>query len=339
MVYLYFLLITLATFLASTFLYIKTVGGAAKFFPDFDAGKIIFAIPLLICAPSFFLIRMLTENQTDILFYPSDLLLVATLIGAGLIGVCGLYEKINRFSFVVLALCCGICAYILPEDFALYGLELAPIYKKGAIAASWFLIALGCSVLAVSDGLLSVFVTIFSLAMIVFYAISGISAMQFLFVAIILGIAWGYMIFNWRPAQMKMNFSATLSFGFLFGFVVLGSSAEGMWLPLQIIMLYLYIGLVVYVLQKISFIEPDDENEDKIISCLKLMAILLAIAFMQVYTEISKTLIIVAVMTVLWAKSKIGLNGKKKSFKEINRETIENIKNGMNEIRNYLDKK
>ena len=339
MAYLYFFLTALAIFGLTAFLYINAVVGVSKLFPNFDAGKIIFAVPLLICGPLFFLIKFLTKNQQDILFCPSDFLLCEVLAGAFIIGVCGLSEKMNKFSLLALAVCCGICGCFLPDGFVLYELELAPIYQKMSVAVSWFLIAVSCAVLAITAGLLSVFTIILSLVIMAFYIISATSTMQLLFAAVMLGIALGYMLFNWRPAQMKMNFAAVLSFGFILGFIVLGNSAEGMWLPLQIIILYLYIVLFSYLLQKISFIDPDDESEDKIVSCIKLMPILIVIAFMQVYAETSKTLPIVAFMAILWAKSKIGFNGKKKSFKEINQETIENIKDGINEIRKFLDKK
>lgn len=339
MTYLYFFLMALAVCFAAILSYIKIVDFGGKYLPKIPSGNFIFMAPLLLCGPLFFLIRMLAKDVPDNLFYPENELLCGVLVGAILIGICGLWKKVSKYSVIALAICCGGCSLLLPSDFVLQGVELSPLYQKGLIAASWFLIALACSILSLTDGLLSVFTIIFSLLMVGFYAISGISTMLFLYTAVIFGVAIGYLLFNWRPAQMRMNFASSLSFGFLLGFVMLGISAEGMWLPLQIINIYLYLVLVIYILQKISFIEKGNDNEDKIISYFKLMPVLIALAFVQAYMEISDTLFIVAVMSVLWVKSKISANGKKKTFKEINKETIESIKSGFDDLRNFLDKR
>ena len=57
---------------------------------------------------------------------------------------------------------------------------------------------------------------------------------------------------------------------------------------------------------------------------------------MQIYAEISKNLFIVAIFFVFWIQTK---GEKRKSFREINRETVENVKSGIEDFRNFWDKK
>jgi len=337
MAYLYFSAVILISFFITAFLYLKTVELSSKFFPNLYAENLIFAVPIIVFCPQMFLLRNLGNSATDVLFYPENIYLFAVTAGSLLVGACSLFEKLNKVSFLFLAAACWLSAYLLPYDFSLYGLEIEPIYQKYAVGVSWFFIAIGCYFFSRQEGLLSEFVILFSLIMLIFYILSGISLIQLLYAAAFLGISSGYLLYNWKPAQINMNIPSALSFGFLFGFLVVGCSAEGLWLPTQIIVSYLYVAMAMYFLQKTSFIENNERDKNEVVFCIQIMPILAIIAIFQMYATTTKTIYIVAVMILLWLRNRYFF--KKKSFKEINNNVVENIKTSIDDLRNFLDKK
>lgn len=337
MAYLYFSAVVLISFFLTAFLYVKTVELPLKIFPKFDAEKLIFIVPILLFIPQLFLFRYFGNFAKDALFYPQDYYILAVGGCSFLIGVWSFSEKMKNFSLLSLAASCSFCAYLLPDDILFYGITPEALYLKSAIATSWFFIALGCFFFSKQDGLLSEFIILFSVILVILYALSGISFAQLLSVAGFLGIAGGYLVYNWKPAQMKMNIPAALSFGFLFGFVLLGCSVEGMWLSVQIVAAYLYVAIIMYFLQKISFIDGYEANKSEIGFCAQAMLILAVIAVIQIYTATTKSIFIVGIMFLLWLRGKYFF--RKQSFKEVNKQVVKNIKNEMNNLRNFLDKK
>ena len=67
------------------------------------------------------------------------------------------------------------------------------------------------------------------------------------------------------------------------------------------------------------------------------MLILGIVAVIQAYAATTKSIFIVGVMTLLWLRGKYFF--RKQSFKEVNKQVVKNIKNEMNNLRNFLDKK
>ena len=180
MAYLYFSAVILISFFLTAFLYIKTVGLSLKFFPNFDAEKLIFIVPILLFVPQIFLFRYLGSFAKDTLFYPQNSYIYTVASCAVLIGICSLSQKLKIISVLFLALSCFMCAYLLPDHILFYGLSLEPLQLKCAIAASWFFIAFGCFFFSRQDGLLSEFIILFSLILLVLYVLSGISLTQLL---------------------------------------------------------------------------------------------------------------------------------------------------------------
>ena len=337
MAYLYFSAVVLISFFLTSFLYVKTVGLSLKFFPKFDASKLIFIVPILLFTPQIFLFRYFGTFAKDALFYPQNNYICAVAGCSLLIGIWSFFQKMKSFSLLFLVLSCCLCAYLLPDDTLFYGVTLEPLYLKIAIATSWFFIALGCFFFSRQDGLLSEFIIFFSIILLILYALSGISFAQLLSAAGFSGIAGGYLLYNWKPAQIKMNMPAALSFGFLFGFVLLGCSAEGMWLSVQIVASYLYVAMAMYFLQKTSFIDEYEVNRSEVGFCVQVMLILAVISIVQAYAATTKSIFLVGIMVLLWLRGKYFF--RKQSFKEVNKQVVKNIKNEMDNLRNFFDKK
>ena len=175
MAYLYFLIVAVLSFAVAVFLYMKTVETPAKIFPEFNAEKLIFIVPLLVFIPQIFLFRDAGYAIKDALFFPSSIFLSAVSVSSLLIGLCSLSDKLSKISPIMLACLCGLCAYLLPGDFSLSGLSLPLIYQKFAIAALWFFFAVGCFLFNRQEGLLSEYSIIFSFAIIIFFAFKYIS--------------------------------------------------------------------------------------------------------------------------------------------------------------------
>ena len=158
--------------------------------------------------------------------------------------------------------------------------------------------------------------------------------MQLLMAFALAGVSAGYGVLNFPPAHFFMNTASTCSFGFLCGFLVIGSSTEE--IPMQIIMAYLIISVAVTIVEKFLPASNEQDAKTKCLLCARIMLVLLFISIVQMFVEKGISLFIFSLLFTLWAMGKAGIEHTNQSFIEINREFAENIKK---ELQNFWDKK
>ena len=223
----------------------------------------------------------------------------------------------------------------------MFGDEFNPYIQKLLISAIWFSFACINLLFREDDGLLGTHTLMLSVFCFILYILSGISLMVFLFSATIAGIAIGYEVLNFPPAQMVMNKASLLSFGFLIGFILMGCCADGMTMPVFIILSYAMIAVAAFVVERLLIRKNEDQllPQKQYLVCIRVMFLLIFVAIIQIHVANTFSMLFFALLFSAWATGKAGIERTNQSFMEINREVYANIKKGLQDIRELWDKK
>ena len=338
MVYLYFIIAAALSFAVSVFFTVCIIKLFAEKIGPEKTEALLFVPSTFVVSVAFPLINFLTTNIKDKLFVASPVFIGLVLIVAVLIGFCGINKKSDKYSPLVLAFACTVCSFLLPANFELYDLNMSPFMQRIVSAIIWFLFSSAYLALKKEDALMSVYTIFLGFFIFVLYLLSMVSMEQMLFAGVLIGILGGLALFDTPPDKLNLTNSSALSLGFLSGYVVLGCSAEGIWASMQIMSVYPYILLMFLLLGKINFVW-EGRAEHTILLSQRVMIVSAALAFMQIYIEVSSVLFILTIIFVLWTMSKIGMDNKRKNIKEINKEFVQNIKENIQNVRNLWGKK
>ena len=335
MTYLFYVLILLISSVSTVLLYVKSITFAAEKLTLENAERISFIVPVLVCIPMFLLVYKYTGSNNDLLFDVSNLSLAAVLSAALLIGLCALSEKTENFSPLVLAVSCLSMPYILPIEIDLFGDGINPYIQKLLVSATWFAFACVNLLFREDDGLFGTHTLMLSVFCFILYLLSGISSTVFLFSATIAGIAIGYALLNFPPAQLIINKAAMLSFGFLIGFILIGCCADGMTMPTLIIFAYAIVAVLAFAVETLLLKKHKDEllPQTQYLVCTRVMFLLIFLAIIQIHVANTFSMLFFALLFSAWATGKAGIERTNQSFMEINREVFANIRKGLQDIR------
>ena len=191
----------------------------------------------------------------------------------------------------------------------------------------------------------------------------GLSGMAFLGAApmytaicagVLVGALGGYLSINFYDVKIEIDNAAAIALSYMVCSLILMNIGE-MGLPSCIILTSVFWAELLTALWRYFFVSRSGllyENTNYylaaqkvtvkvlVLSIFKVSAIMMFLAWFQLYSVNGYSLIIVSICVALWLNSSMGsANGGKQTLREINRDVMENIKQGIQETKDALSQK
>lgn len=273
---------------------------------------------------------------------------------SALIYIIFLFET-ELLTFVGVALSAAVIAWIAPSDFLLLESAVPFWADRLIIATILILMTYGCRLLNGMDGVLALQLSAIALGMSIFALLGGLPLMLGFISAYLLGIWLGYLHLDWYPSSLHLHDGAALSGGFLVGCLMLTGANELAGPSLFLLNMYIWVEIVWtlvrrYIYQKRS---PDWFEDTAYWSIFetginipsidwgifKILTLNTLMAVFQLYSPMPYSFIVFVTLFNLWYLNIMyTAQSGKVTFKDANKEFIENIKKGFEEIKETIDK-
>ena len=261
----------------------------------------------------------------------------------------------KKFSPLIIILGCIAGAYILPQDFLLFDGRLPLIADRLAIVAIWFMISFCWQYLNGMNGLVCLQTTIICLGLITLYFVGAAPFILALYSLVLLGCTLALLSYNWFPAYITLSSGLCQALGFICVWLLLKASQEGLSSSSLILLAYFAVEMISAL---IRLIIPEGSRkiahntnyyiavhsgltpQTALFSVAKILTLLLILACFQIYSGnfFSIPLLGLAVCFVFAYRIR-NWDEKPQTLKEINAEFIEDVKEGIKEIKDTLSSK
>ena len=265
--------------------------------------------------------------------------------GAALISAYGIFSK-NRWGLFFIILTAVTCCLFWEQhqDTLVYN-RFPLIYGQVALGAGWFLLSAIYPIFSRVNGILGAYTITILIGVLIFYLSGGVSPFE-LFAALFLAAALiPYAVYNIYPSKIDMSEAGAASVGFVLGWILQRCCAEGMSLPTEILLSWVWVeavlGILNFIFQKEEYRTTlwvqnidNEENCRRVMKfCIKIQPVMIFLAVMQMHVLIALALPIFAVLVVLWGMGKFAVSDGK-SFSEVNSEIAASVKN---EYKEFMD--
>ena len=353
------LILALGTFFASFFMsfagfliYLK------KQVPERFASlkkNLVFAPFYLSCLICFSLIYAFTPTRSDFINDIGIGQVIIPLLLAGIIYAVSLISKISRFTPVAIFIAAGISVFLLPADFLMFSGNLPFWLDRLCILLIWFLFSNFYYILNGIDGLAGSQTISIGAAFLVLGIIDAIPLFYTMIAISLISISGSFLILNWFPSRIQLTTDSCRVLGFIIGWLLVFSSAEGL-APCNFIFMTFYIlELAQAAIKKISLrdkyesLVSDTTYYQANISGLapaeiciflfKLETVLIIIGGFQLYSPNVYSLPALSLILGAWFLNKLkNWQTPDKGLKEINKDFMEDIRQNIEEIKNNLGK-
>ena len=353
------LILALGTFFASFFMsfagfliYLK------KQVPERFASlkkNLVFAPFYLSCLICFSLIYAFTPTRFDFINDIGIGQVIIPLLLAGIIYAVSLISKISRFTPVAIFIAAGISVFLLPADFLMFNGILPFWLDRLCILLIWFLFSNFYYILNGIDGLAGSQTISIGAAFLVLGIIDAIPLFYTMIAISLISISGSFLILNWFPSRIRLTTDSCRVLGFIVGWLLVFSSAEGL-APCNFIFITFYIlELAQAAIKKISL---RDKYESLVsnttyyqanisglapteicIFLFKLETVLIIIGGFQLYSPNVYSLPALSLILGAWFLNKLkNWQTPDKGLKEINKDFMEDIRQNIEEIKNNLGK-
>ena len=350
------LIATFASFILPAIIYSFIVKKRGRFNTD-NTNKPSLFLPLVVplFAISTILYYTIYDNK-DFLTVLTSAELIVTFISAVTIGIIGTVFKNNKF-ILPLALLSGsfVSSFAIPDEATTFIADTNPLIVKAGIGFAWFLFSLIFKYANIGDAMLS----IQSITIAVGIAILGLIGAIPSFLGV-LGIMFtagflALMSFTWYPARLKISNSEANCFGFLLFSLMVWTFTENAAGCVLIFCLYFIIDILWAFLLKLSFMDKysnihQNTSYSKAIEqgmapnlianyIIRIQIILLFLGAFQALADNHFSLLLASSLITVWFMYKLqNISDGPQSFKDINRQVIEDLQARINDIKQFSNK-
>ncbi len=351
------LILTLGTFFASFFIsFIGSLAYIKMSFPENMASlkKNLAAAPFyLSCLICFSLAYAVTPTQRDFIHEIGWLQVIVPLLLAGAVYAVSLLPKIARFTPAAIFLAAGISVFLLPADFLMFNGHLPFWLDRICILSIWFLFSNFYYILNGVDGLIGTQTFCIGAAFAVFGIIDAIPLFYTMVAISLMSVSGSFLILNWYPARLSLTQDSCKVLGFVIGWLLVFSSAEGL-APCNFIFIAFYIlELLQSAVKKISlrdryesltanttYYQANISGLSPVEICtflFKLQIVFIIIGCFQLYSPNAYSLPALSIVLGAWFLNKLkNWQTPDKGLKEINKDFIDDIRQNIEDIKNNI---
>lgn len=295
---------------------------------------------------SFTVIYFANSVKSDFLYNLGYLNIIVPLLAAGLIYASSLLSGLARFKSLTIAAAAAVSCFFLPPEFYLFEKAVPFWADRLIIVFLWWAFSYCYIFLNKMDGILPLQNMTFSLGLAVLGFFGALPQLFMLFGLCLLAVNLAFALLNWYPAKISLSDGAACSFGFIFGWLALTSSAEGCMPCMVILSMYYFVEVLTACLQKLSLkdeyknpltntsyyqVNVSGLSPDTIVRhLLKLQIIFVILSIFEIYAPNTYSIPLLAFIMGAWFLSRLrNWQTQEKSLKELHQEMLENIKNSL----------
>ncbi len=354
-----FLIILLAAFISfilPAIIYSFIVKKRGRFNSDNSKNTSLFLpFALSLFAISVALYYTVYDNR-DFLTVMTSTELIIPFISAIIIGIIGTVSKNNKFIFsLVLLLGSFASAFVIPDDAIIYIANINPLIVKAGIGLAWFLFSLIYRYANVGDAILSIQSITIAVGIALLGLIGAIPAfLGFLGIMYTAGFL-ALMSFTWYPARLKISNEEACCFGFILFSLIAWTSTENAAGCVLIFCLYFIIDILWAFLLKLSFMDKysniqQNTSYGKAIELgmipnlvanyvIRIQILLLFLGSFQALADNHFSLLLASSLIAIWFMYRLkNISDGPQSFKDINRQVLEDLQARINDIKQYTNK-
>lgn len=313
-------------------------------FPFYKSSAYLPIYALILVA--FTIIYFANSVKSDFLHDLNYSNIIVPLLSAGLIYAFSLTPELARFKSLTIAAAAIVSSFFLPPEFYLFEKTVPFWADRLIIIFLWWAFGYCYVFLNKMDGILPLQNMTFSLGLTLLGFLGALPQLFMLFGLCLLAVNLAFILLNWYPAKISLSDGAACSFGFIFGWLALAGSAEGCMPCMVILGMYYFLEVLTAYLQKLSLkdeyknpltntsyyqVNVSGLSPDTIVRHLvKLEIIFVILSIFEIYAPNAYSVPLLAFIMGAWFLSRLrNWQTPEKSLKELNREMLENIKNGL----------
>lgn len=275
--------------------------------------------------------------------------------GTILIALCGHFDTLKKYFWLVLLLCVISSVAAMPEaGFPLIE-QLSPLGNKILIAVIWFVFAAIYRFANNGNGLLASQSATVTLGIAVLGTLNAIpmflGAYGWMFTAALLALT----AFSWYPTRIKITDNDASAFGFMLFSLIAPVSAEGAGSCCVIFAMYFLIDFAWALLLKLTFLPRFDDiyansalqqaiangmNPAQAATfTLRIQMLMLLFGCFQIYSPTPWSLLFISTLIAIWLVYRFrNIFLATQSLKDINAQVLEELQDRVDEFKNYIKK-
>lgn len=307
-----------------------------------------FAVLTLIFFP---LLYWLNPENDDFIFAVNFWSIALPPVIALAVFLLPLVPKLEKWGTLIALLGATACTALLPYDFLFFD-GLLPLWlDRIVIVIFWTFFCSFYYLLNGLDGILGIENLTISLGL---AALAVLGATPYLFGIMALCFSVlniSFMIFNWNPAKLSLDKNGCRAMGFMLAWLIFMNGVEGNITCSLIFAMYYLVEIAVAFAKKLSLREKYttliantnyyQTNISGLSPCsvaaflLKLQIVLIILGCFQIYAPNSFSIPILAFIISIWFLNRM-VNWKtpKKTFKQLNKDLVKDIKKNIDTIKN-----
>ncbi len=261
----------------------------------------------------------------------------------------------KKYSFLAIPAAAILLAYFLPPEFLLFDGNI-PLWADRLLLVLFWSLFSGClKYLNGLDGLVSLQLGISAGGITILAFLGAAPFLLGIFGIILTAAAAALQIFNAYPARLSLNTAGCRALGFLLGWLIIRSSAEGAGsCSLCFAMFFIY-EIAFAAVKKIS-LKPENQNllmntayyqanltglspADITRAVARLMFILLILGCFQTYAPNAYSLPLLCLLVAVWFDNRLRhWQQGTPTLAEINKDMLGDLKDNLNDLKNNLRK-
>ncbi len=350
------LIAAFASFILPAIIYSFIVKKRGRFNTDNTKNTSLF-LPLVVplFAISTILYYTIYDNK-DFLTVLTSVELIVPFIAAITIGIIGTIFKNNKF-IIPLALLLGsfVSSFAIPDEATTFIADTNPLIVKAGIGLAWFVFSLIYKYVNTGDSMLSIQSITVAIGIAVLGLIGAIPSFLGILGIIFTAGFLALMSFTWYPARLKISDSEASCFGFLLFSLMVWTSTENAAGCILIFCLYFVIDILWAFLLKLSFMDKysniqQNTSYSKAIEqgmlpnlvanyVVRIQILLLFLGVFQALADNHFSLLLASSLITVWFMYRLqNISDGPQSFKDINRQVIEDLQARINDIKQFSNK-
>ncbi|MBQ8785506.1 MAG: hypothetical protein IJZ59_05645 [Alphaproteobacteria bacterium] len=295
-------------------------------------------------------------DHKDFLTVLTSAELIIPFVSAIIIGFTGTIFKNNKFVFpIVLFLGSFASSFAIPDAATTFVINLNPLAVKALIGVIWFLFSLMYRYANIGDALLSIQSITIAGGIAILGLIGAIPAflgtLGIIFTAGFLAL----MSFTWYPARLKISNNEASCFGFMLFSLIAWASTENAAGCVLIFCLYFIIDILWALLLKLSFMDKYSNMQQNASYCkamelgmvpnlianyvIRIQVLLLFLGVFQALADNHFSLLLASSLITIWFMYRLqNISNGPQSFKDINRQVLDDLQARINDIKQYSNK-
>lgn len=315
----------------------------------------LYFLPIYVACTLIFIPAYFINSQIDFIYGINLLTVLVPLLATLAIWSFSIFEKLKKYTWAAILLMATICAFFLPSELRVLPAEVPFWLDRCVLIALWFLLSNFYYLLNGLDGILGLQNLSIGIGLCILYLL-GASPQFYGMVALGFSTsAIAYLIFNWYPSKVNLSKGAAQTWGFLAGWILMSSSAEGTGPCAIILIAYFVIELFNATIKKLLLRDKYSElvsnttyfqanisglSPHKIGAFLvKLQCVFLILSGFQIYAPNSFSLPILSFIIGAWFLTKLqNWQTPNKTLRQLNHDFVEDIKQDIDNFKNDLGK-